>query len=51
MATEPENENQVKKTESNQQETNNNENLAMQIPTVTPDTDNLEPGPDDEEDK
>jgi hypothetical protein len=47
MATEPENEDQVKKPESDQQEKNNNEDLAKQIPTVTPDTDNLEPSPDD----
>ncbi len=47
MATEPENQEKEKSTEQK-----NNEELAKQIPTVTPDEDNLEPGPDqDQEDK
>lgn len=47
MATEPQNQEEEKSTDQK-----NNEELAKQIPTVTPDEDNLEPGPDqDQEDK
>lgn len=47
MATTPENQEEEKSTDQK-----NNEELAKQIPTVTPDDDNLEPISDeDQEDK
>ncbi len=50
MEIQPENQGQEKKPASGQQGQNkDNEELAKQIPTVTPDDDNLEAGPEDEE--
>ena len=51
MEMEPENQDQHKKPASNQQEENNNEELAKEIPTVTPDTENIEPVPDVDDNK
>jgi len=44
MLTEPENQEEEKK--PNPQRDNTEEDIAKQIPTVTPDQDNLEPVPD-----
>ena len=50
MQIEPENQEQEKKPATGQdQQGINNEELAKEIPTVTPDDDNLEPGPEEEE--
>ena len=47
MEAQPENQDQEQKPAADQQEKiKANEELAKSIPTVTPDTDNLEPGPD-----
>lgn len=45
MLTEPENKEEEKKPQAD------NEDIAKQIPTVTPDQDNLEPVPDAEQKK
>lgn len=50
MSTETENQEKEEKQKSEQQG-NNNEDIAKQIPTVIPDTENPEPGPDEEDDK
>ncbi len=49
MSTEPEKQEKVEK--PNQQQDNTSEEIAKQIPTVTPDQDNLEPVPDEENKK
>lgn len=46
MSTEPEN--QEKEEKPDHQKDNSNEDIAKEIPTVTPDQDNLEPMPDEE---
>lgn len=46
MEMEPENQDQNKKPLSDQQQGVNNEEFAKEIPTVTPDTENIEPVPD-----
>ncbi len=45
MGTEPENQDQEQDA-AKQQQIKDNEELARSIPTVTPDTDNLEPEPE-----
>lgn len=52
MEIEPENQDQEKNPKSDQQEkSKDNEGLAKEIPTVTPDDDNLEPGPNEDADQ
>lgn len=49
MEVQPDNQDQEKKPQPGQQgQKEDNEALAKEIPTVTPDDDNLEAGPEDE---
>lgn len=51
MEIQPENQDQHKKPASEEQQGKDNEALAKEIPTVTPDTETLEPVPDVDEKK
>ncbi|MVN21543.1 hypothetical protein [Mucilaginibacter arboris] len=47
----PENQDQETRPDSTQEQDKDNEELAKEIPTVTPDTENLEPGPEEGDDE
>jgi hypothetical protein len=52
MEIEPENQDQESKTTSGEAgNDSSNEDIAKEIPTVTPDRDNLEPGPNEDNTK